>query len=437
MGMITDFIKRNSLMSLFFLFSLILLNGVGVTLPIPNLKIIGNQYNFPLIGIVEAFFILFSMVALVAWGYFVDKYDRHSLLLLASLIWLVPAGIIFLFPDSLIIYIIGRLVMAVGLAAFSPLSYSVIADFAQYKDRGIISAGLNLAWVGSSAVGIILGALFTANWYYSFGVLAFMGFILFCWQFFVKIPIRGIKEPAFSDITDFHYPWRINYRMLPRVFRIRSLFWFLAQGIFALIPGTVFTYWLVSFLASSEGLALTIGEASVLSIVVASGRAPGYLFFGKLGDSLVSKSSNSAIRAKIAGLGMASQPLFFFSAFFALSSSLHNVMLFAILFWMGSFIGAASGPNRTSLLFNVSLPESRGTLGALYSLTDNLGAALGVFVSTFFLQYFNYYSVFNLSLVFYLLASVCWFGSIKYISVDEGEINDILNIRASEIELKE
>ncbi|MHA1993138.1 MAG: MFS transporter [Candidatus Hodarchaeales archaeon] len=435
--MIADFIKRNSLTSLIFLFSLILLNGVGVTLPIPNLQIIGKQFDFPLIGIVEAVFIVFSMIALVVWGYFVDKYDRRPLLLLANFIWLIPAGIIFLIPDSLIVYFIGRLIMAIGLAAFSPLSYSIIADFAQYEDRGIISAGLNLAWVGSSAVGIILGAFFTANWYYSFGVLAFMGLILFCWQFFVKIPIRGVKEPAFAEIANFQYPWRINYRLLPQAFQIRSLFWLLAQGIFALIPGTVFTYWLVSFLASSEGMAVTIGEASIISITVASGRAPGYLVFGKLGDNLASKSSNSAIRAKIAGLGMVSQSLFFFGAFFALASSSHNIVLFAILFWIGSFVGAASGPNRTSLLFNISLPEFRGTLGALYSLTDHLGAALGVFVSTFFLQYLNYYSVFNLSLLFYLLASACWFGSIKHISADESEINDTLLIRAEEITLKD
>ncbi|MHA1975568.1 MAG: MFS transporter [Candidatus Hodarchaeales archaeon] len=434
--MITDFVKRNSLTSLIFLFSLILLNGVGVTLPIPNLEIIGNQYNFQLIGLVEAFFIIFSMIALVVWGYMVDKYDRRPLLLLANFIWLIPAAIIFFFPDSLIVYIIGRLIMAIGLAAFSPLSYSIIADFAQYEDRGIISAGLNLAWVGSSAIGIILGAFFTANWYYSFGVLAFMGLILFCWQFLVRIPIRGIKEPIFSDINDFQYPWRINFSLLPSALQRRSLYWLLAQGMFALIPGTVFTYWLISFLASSEGMAISIGQASIISIIIASGRAPGYLFFGKLGDVLSSKSNSSAIRAKIAGLGMISQSIFFLGAFLFLSTPIRNQLAFAVLFWIGSFVGAASGPNRTSLLFNISLPEFRGTLGALYSLTDHLGAALGVFVSTFFLQLLNYSSVFNLSLFFYLLASLCWFRSITHISRDENEINEILQIRANEITSK-
>ncbi len=431
--MFSDFIKRNSLSSLIFLFSLILLNGIGVTLPIPNLKIIGDQYNFSLIGLVESVFIVFSMIALVVWGYLVDKYDRRQLLLVANIIWLIPAVIIFFLSDFLIIYILGRLIMAMGLAAFSPLSYSIIADFAEYKDRGIISAGLNLAWVGSSAIGIILGALFTSNWYYSFGVLAFMGLFIFCWQFLVKIPIRGIKEPALSEIEDLQYPWRIEINLLPKAFKRKSLFWLLAQGMFALIPGTVFTYWLVSFLASSEGLAITIGLASIVSISVASGRVPGYLFFGKLGDYLTSKHTDSSVRARIAGLGMLIQSFFFFGAFLMLGTSRSNVIVFAVLFWFGSFIGAASGPNRTSLLFNISLPEVRGTLGSLYSLTDHLGAALGVFVSTFFLQFLNYYSVFNFCLLFYLIASFCWYKSICHISTDETSINEILRLRISEL----
>ncbi len=431
--MSSNFIRRNSIPSLFLLFSLILLNGVGVTLPIPNLKIIGEQHNFPLIGLVEAFFIIFSMIFLIVWGYLVDKFDRRPLLLLANVIWLLPATLIFFIPDSLFIYVSGRLMMAIGLAAFSPLSYSITADFAHFKDRGIISAGLNLAWVGSSAVGIILGAIFTSDWHYSFGAIALIGVILFIGQFMIKIPIRGVKEPAFSEMVDFQYPWRINVQLIPKIFQSRSLYWLLVQGIFALIPGTVFTYWLVSYLASSEGMDISIELASAIAIIIASGRAPGYIFFGKMGDILASKSTNSTIRAKIAGFGMFGQSLFFFGAIFILASTVESQLIFAVLFWIGSFIGAASGPNRTSLLFNVSLPEVRGTLGSLYSLTDHLGAALGVFVSTFVLQFLNYHTVFNLSLIFYLIASLCWFRSIQYISTDERKIDTTLQGRASEI----
>ncbi|MHA1205990.1 MAG: MFS transporter [Candidatus Hodarchaeales archaeon] len=425
-----DFFRRNSIFSLIFLFGLILLNGVGVTLPIPNLIKIGEQLNFPLIGIVEASFILFSIVALVVWGYLVDKYNRKPLLYAANVIWLFPAACIFLFPDSLPIYIIGRLGMAVGLAAFSPLSYSIIADFALYKNRGLVSSGLNLAWIGSSAMGIILGAMFTSNWYYSFGLVTGLGVILLFGLFFLNVPSRGKKEPAFVGLSDFQYQWRIELSLLPKMMKTKSFFWLLLQGIFALIPGTVFTYWLVSFLASSEGMIVSIEIASIIAIIIASGRAPGYIIFGWLGDKLTANAENSVVRAKIAASGMVLQAIFFFGAFIVLGSSLIEKVVFSILFWIGSFLGGASGPNRTSLLFDISLPESRGTLGSLFSLTDNLGAAFGVFISTLFLQAFEYDFVFITSLSFYILAALSWYRCMKYISHDQSHMEKILTERA-------
>ena len=104
--MLSSFIKRNSLGSLTFLFSLILLNGIGVTLPVPNLNSIGEHYNFPFIGIIEALFIVFSTIALMIWGYLVDKLNRKYLLLAANIIWLIPACMIFLIPSYFFIYII-------------------------------------------------------------------------------------------------------------------------------------------------------------------------------------------------------------------------------------------------------------------------------------------------------------------------------------------
>ena len=425
-----NFLRKNSVLSLFFLFGLILLNGVGITLPIPNLIQIAEQMNFPLIGIVESLFIIVSIISLAVWGYLVDKYNRKPILYAANVIWIFPAVCIYLIPTSLLMYIFGRLGMAVGLSAFSPLAYSIIADSAQYHNRGLVSSGLNLAWIGSSALGIVLGAMFTSNWHLSFGFVSGLGGLLLIGIYFLKIPSRGLKEPAFLELPDFQYVWRIELSLIPQMIKKRSFFWLLMQGVFALIPGTVFTYWLVSFLASSEGMMVSIEIASIIAIIIASGRAPGYIFFGWFGDKLTRNAENSDIRAKIAASGMLIQTIFFLGAFLVIGLSFAEKLAFAALFWVGSFIGAASGPNRTSLLFDISLPESRGTLGALYSLTDHLGAAFGVFISTLFLQIFDYDFVFLTSLFFYLLAAMSWYRCVKYISVDQNEIRNELSKRA-------
>lgn len=429
------FFRQNSVFSLFFLFFMILLNGIGATLPIPNLIQIADNYNvvFPLIGLVEAVFVIISTLFLFIWGYCVDKFERKQLLWFANIIWVLPAIAICVFPEFFMIYIFGRIGMAIGLSAFSPIAYSILADFAKYEDRGLISAGLNIVWVGSSASGILLGGFFYFQWNLSFGFLSFIGFLILGWQFFIQIPKRGKREPIFLHITEYNYPWRIQLKQLPVMLRSKTIFWLLVQGFFALIPGTIFTLWLVTFLSSSESLNIaSIGIASVIAVVIASGRAVGYPFFGRLGDYFA-KRQGSKMRGVLASLCMAGQVIFFFFAFVSVDSSLLNFFLFSLLFWLGSFIGAASGPNRTSLLFDVSLPEHRGSLGAFFSITDQFGQVIGILLSIILLQSYGFSDVFTISLLFYLFAAISWTLSISHINNDNLKIQETLSQRVKTI----
>lgn len=407
-----------------------MLNGIGATIPIPNLTQLSLYYDFPLIGLIEAMFVVVSTSFLFVWGYCVDKLERKQLLWMANVIWIFPALVIFFFPKSLLIYFLGRMGMAMGLSAFSPIAYSILADFAQYNQRGLIASGLNIVWVGSSAAGILIGGFFYYQWNLSFGFVAFLGILILCWQFFIQIPKRGNKEPAFVGITDYDYPWRIQLNQLPTALKSKTIFWLLIQGVFALVPGTIFTLWLVSFLSSSEGLSVNIQVASVIAIIIASGRAVGYPLFGCIGDYYTKKYGKPQIRGKISSICMAGQAFFFFFAFLSVDSSLSNFVLFGFLFWLGSFIGAASGPNRTTLLFDVSLPEHRGSLGAFFSITDHFGEVIGIVISTLLLQSFGFNDVFIMSLVFYLLAALAWAFSLPYINGDNLRIQETLNQRA-------
>ncbi|MFX1282658.1 MAG: MFS transporter [Promethearchaeota archaeon] len=427
------FFRQNPILSLLFIFSLILINGIGATLPIPNLTQLADYYNFPLIGFIEGMFVVISTFFLFVWGFCVDKLERRQILWIANLIWVLPASIIFLFPEFLLVYFLGRMGMAIGLSAFSPIAYSILADYAKYEDRGLISSGLNIVWVGSSAAGILLGGFFYFQWNLSFGFLALFGFLILGWQFFIHIPKRGNQEPVFLHIAEYNYPWRIQLKHVPVMLRSKTIFWLLVQGFFALIPGTIFTLWLVAFLSSSESLNIaSIGIASVIAVVIASGRAVGYPFFGRLGDYFA-KKQGPKVRGIIASLCMAGQAIFFFFAFMSVDSSLLNFILFSFFFWLGSFIGAASGPNRTSLLFDVSLPEHRGSLGAFFSITDQFGQVIGIVLSTILLQSYGFSDVFILSLVFYLFAAISWTLSLPHINNDNLKIQETLNQRIKAI----
>lgn len=420
--------RRNPIFSLFFLFCLILLNGIGATLPIPNLILLSDYYNFP-IGFIEAIFVGVSTSFLLVWGVLVDKMERKKIIWIANGLWIIPSLLISSFPQHLIIYIIGRIGMAIGLAAFSPLAYSILADYSKYDDRGLISSGLNLAWVGSSALGILIGAYFSNSWFLAFRFISLVGVIILIWSYFIQIPQRGVQEPTFVNMEEFNYPYRLELKQIPHALNSKPIILLLIQGTFALVPGTFFTYWLVSFLSSSEGINTSIGVASVVSIIIASGRAIGYPTFGKLGDYCTQKTENPVCRAKIASLGMASQAIFFLIAFSVMDSTFLSFILFASFFWFGSLIGGASGPNRTSLLYEISLPEHRGTLGSLFSLTDQLGVVFGIILSTILIQFSGFRTAFVFSVSFYLVAALVWAMSTLYIKEERAKINIILNKR--------
>jgi MFS family permease len=397
------------------------------------LTLLAETFAFPLIGLVEAGFLTISAFCSLGWGYITDRFERKKLLWIGVVLWLIPALVIYLFPVSFGLYVLGRLGMAIGLSTFSPLAYSLLADFANYDDRGLSASGLNLAWVGSSAAGILLGGFFStpATWKISFGVISVIGIILLMWQYFLQIPLRGQQEPAFSQFEEYDYPWRIQINHLQKIIKSQTIFWLMVQGIFALIPGTIFTYYLVSYLAT--GLSIPIGIASVIAITVASGRALGYPVFGRIGDVLMKKRGNPRVRAKIAMYCMIGQAIAFFLAFFVMDPFWISFLLFSSFFWLGSFIGGGSGPNRTSLLFEVSLPEHRGSLGALFSITDQIGAILGISLGTLWLSVVPYYVVFTVSLGFYGLAALAWALCTPKIQIEALQIKKTLQERAQEV----
>ncbi|MHA1971978.1 MAG: MFS transporter [Candidatus Hodarchaeales archaeon] len=429
--------REHNLFSLFFLFGLILLNGIGATLPIPNIKSIAETYDFQYLGFIEAVFITLATIFLVIWGYLVDKIERKVALLVSTVLWSLAALFIALFYEfGIMVYVIGRLIMAIGLSALSPLAYSILADFARYNERGLVASGLNISWVGSSAAGILIGAIFASLWHFSFLLIALFGALVIICQKFINIPERGIQEPSFVGFENFHYPWKITFTGLKNALRSWSIFWLLIQGIFALIPGTIFTYWLIAFLSSDQGLSIGVVVTSVFAITIASGRAVGYPFFGKLGDYLFSKNQTPNVRVIIASLCMVGQAVFFFLAFMSIDSDIIlGVIIFGIFFWIGSFIGAASGPNRTALMFDLSMPEQRGSLGALFSLTDQFGEIIGLVFSTYLLQTFTYVEVFLMSLVFYFMAGGAWLMAIFTVEREHNEVTSLLDHRAQEMSL--
>ena len=85
--------------------------------------------------------------------------------------------------------------------------------------------------------------------------------------------------------------------------------------------------------------------------------------------------------------------------------SIGFILVFNLCVFCGSPIGTSVGVART----HINLPEHRGTAGALYYLTDFIGAGIGIMMGTIFMSLTSSY---RLTIVygalFWLISGGIW-----------------------------
>jgi predicted MFS family arabinose efflux permease len=109
------------------------------------------------------------------------------------------------------------------------------------------------------------------------------------------------------------------------------------------------------------------------------------------------------------------------------------MLIFGLFFFLASFVGGGSGPNRRSLLYDINYPEHRGTTGALFYFSDQMGSALGLFLGSLLLSQVNYLSAFVIVALFYLIAAFCWTPAILYANGESKAMRNEMQFRARQL----
>lgn len=424
---------------------------LAYTIVIPALPQMGEDLDTNIIGVVEAIFLAVLTFSVLFWGYQVDRISRRKVLAFSIMLWSSCSFLIFIFAHSLAIYVTLRLIMALGLGATMPFAYSMLGDLATYQHRGFFSSGLDLIVIMGSGLGILLGGFIgPENWNISFGIVSIVAICVYLPMLLANFPQRGASEPEFEAIrflskTD-KSAYRLNINQLREIFRKRTNLAAFAQGTAALIPGVIFTYFLISLLSDQQngGFGINTGIATLLGLSFAFGRVLGYPTFGILGDYFGSEKRNR--KAMVATICMAAQGPFFFVSFLlatlvdpAETSGQDNILfllqqpfliLFGLLFFLASFIGGGSGPNRRSLSYDINFPEHRGSIGAIFHFTDQIGAAFGLLIGSLLLAHYSYLSVFALVSLFYFIAALIWTPAIIFADNESASLRNEMCARA-------
>lgn len=417
---------------------------------IPSYSVIKEEFNIPeaYIALPDALFVLIGACFALLWGYYTDRINRTMVILAGAFSWTIGM-LLSAFSSSFPMLLISRALSGSGLGCVLPVGYSIISDAVPPEERSSWFGMLAILSSISNGIGQGLSSFLgpILSWRFPFlllsGISVFVIFILF----FVKIPQRGASEDELIDLTELNleYSYRISKEDLKEIVKKKTNRFLMVQGFFAIIPGTILVYFMLSMLSTyyfnelpSE---IRLQTASIFAGMIGIGYLLGNALLSKIGDYLYKK--NKVYRAKFATVCMfVTVPLCILILFSIKPISTEfvnnmnypdpiptgeiviyivktigeifvtypNYVYYFIFAFFGSLFSTGWVSNKTAVMIDVNLPEHKGTATSFFSLSEQIGKGLTLIISFSLITILG--SIFNMMLFAIFLwvpAGILWF----------------------------
>ncbi|KAL2199430.1 major facilitator superfamily-domain-containing protein [Corynascus similis CBS 632.67] len=235
-------------------------------------------------------YMLATAAAAPVWGKISDIWGRKPIMLIAVAVFWV-GSLLSAVSVNMSMLIVARAVQGVGGGGINILVNICISDLFSMRKRGIFFGAMGMVWAIASAVGPVLGGVFTSE-------------VTWRWCFYINLPISGVGMAVLAIVLKLHnprtpmrqglaavdwfgsitvvgatlmfllglelggvtYPWGSPTVICLLVFGI------VTAGIFVIIEWKVAEYPLVPmYLFSSRSAAASLGVASLHGMVFMSG----------------------------------------------------------------------------------------------------------------------------------------------------------------------
>ncbi len=413
------------------------------------------ELSFEEIQIAESLFDYTIALTIFAWGYVVDRYNnkRSKILFISSSLWIFSSFLLFFSQITFLSYCLVQILWGLSFGASGPLVASYLGDVFKVENRGklfsIFTIFIYIIKGSNIAINGIIGSAFK-NWKaptFIFACLSIAVIVLF--YFFASEPKIALNEPEFQKLPDFSYNYHLNLKEVKIILGKKTNSLFLMQGFFGMMGVIIVTRYMTYWFTSSQydGLDIDIGVAILLlGMGGALGGLTGILLVGRWIDAQMKQGNvhkilwfsiaclflqcifyamlilaiqyPTKIDVKIARIDLFLQ---MYPAFFSF------ILIFNLCVFCGTPIGTSVGVART----HINLPEHRGTAGALYDLTDYIGAGIALVIGTILMFVLSSYRLTILfGSLFWLISGVIWVFISKSIKKDYENTRVVLKERA-------
>jgi len=433
------------------LYSVILLSLINFflyadqNLMAPNLTSIAQSFGMNNIqrdtmlgGDISLVFWILGGIVTLAIGYLTDKISRKNLFVIVVMTGSIPCFLTgFVQSYNQLFWM--RALTGIGIGGSLPLTYSLIGDYFSPKNRSTAAGFISLAMGFGVAAGQLLAGFMgntcfagVCGWRLPFVIVAVPAFIMgILFMLTVKEPPRGRTEESLKELIEEGkvYASKINWSQYKEIFKIRTNLLIFVQGIPGTVPWGVFFIFMNDYYSQEKGF--SVETATLIVMAVGLGAIIGGFSGGLIGNKVY--NINPKYLPVLCGTTILTGiiPMAFLLNYPSQAGLTNpNFTLPVIIGFITGFIITIAAPNVRAILLNVNAPETRGSIFALYNLTDDLGKGFGPVIISQLIVLFGRVMAFNITNFFWVICGIVFLMIAFTYPKDEAKLNKLLAERA-------
>ena len=406
----------------------------------PNLTQIGDSFNFTanerdfyLGGVVSVGFWVIGGIAAITMGYYADKGNRKNLFAACVFVGEFSCLMTLAVTDFWSFWVT-RVFTGISIGGATPLIYSMVGDLYDDRVRGkaisfttiMISIGQFVGVQIASQLGPVYG------WRIPFAVVSIPSLILAPVFYFVTTePKRGAAERTLQLDETQEYDEAVTWSKIKQLFQTWTVILLVCQGIPGSAPWGVMNTYMQDFIVQNLGAevingtivyTISVQESSVVVTTFGVGCGLGLISGGFLTDRLWPLDYRYV--TWMMGVTTIVGALPIYAVVNAPDLSLGGL---AAIVLPSGFLATFTGAAVRTVLVNVTLPETRGSTFAIFTLLNDLGQGLAPLFVAGLIVTMGRVQAFNISLAGWFLCGALLLSSSFTIVGDMARLNENLN----------